>query len=161
MFYTTTASPIGPLLLAGSEAGLAHLRFPTGKSARPAEADWVESAAPFAEVIRQLNAYFAGKLRSFSVPLSPEGSEFQHSVWGALAKIPYGVTVSYGEIARQLNRPTASRAVGAANGQNPLPIIVPCHRVIGTSGALTGFAGGMEAKRWLLTHEGALTDKLL
>jgi methylated-DNA-[protein]-cysteine S-methyltransferase len=104
----------------------------------------------------QLDEYFAGKRTTFDLPLEPRGTDFQLSVWELLRKIPYGVTTSYGELARRLGEPKASRAVGAANGANPIPIIVPCHRVVGSKGELTGFGGGIERKRWLLEHEGAL-----
>ena len=104
----------------------------------------------------QLNEYFAGKRTTFDLPLEPSGTDFQLNVWELLRKIPYGVTTSYGELARRLGDPQASRAVGAANGANPIPIIVPCHRVVGSKGELTGFGGGIERKRWLLEHEGAL-----
>jgi methylated-DNA-[protein]-cysteine S-methyltransferase len=104
----------------------------------------------------QLNEYFAGKRTTFDLPLEPSGTDFQLSVWKLLRKIPYGVTTSYGELARRLGDPKATRAVGAANGANPIPIIVPCHRVVGSKGELTGFGGGIERKRWLLEHEGAL-----
>jgi methylated-DNA-[protein]-cysteine S-methyltransferase len=105
---------------------------------------------------KQLKEYFAGSRTTFDLPLEPSGTDFQLSVWELLRKIPYGVTTSYGELARRLGEPKASRAVGAANGANPIPIIVPCHRVVGSKGELTGFGGGIERKRWLLEHEGAL-----
>jgi methylated-DNA-[protein]-cysteine S-methyltransferase len=104
----------------------------------------------------QLNEYFGGSRTTFDLPLEPSGTDFQLNVWELLRKIPYGVTTSYGELARRLGDPKASRAVGAANGANPIPIIVPCHRVVGSKGELTGFGGGIERKRWLLEHEGAL-----
>jgi methylated-DNA-[protein]-cysteine S-methyltransferase len=116
----------------------------------------VEDAGPFREVVRQLKAYFDGQLKAFDLPLAPQGTEFQRQVWRALQTIPYGRTKSYGEIARRLGRPEASRAVGAANGQNPIPVIIPCHRVIGADGSLTGFGGGLPIKRKLLALEGAL-----
>ncbi|WP_110665051.1 methylated-DNA--[protein]-cysteine S-methyltransferase [Salinicola halophilus] len=106
------------------------------------------------ECIRQLQAYFAGELQRFELPLAPRGTDFQQRVWHALATIPWGETRSYRELAVAIDRPTASRAVGMANGRNPLAIVVPCHRVIGTNGTLTGYAGGLERKRWLLQHEG-------
>lgn len=111
-------------------------------------------------VARQLAEYFAGERRSFELPLEPEGTEFQRAVWDALTAIPYGSTVGYGELARALGRPAASRAVGRANGSNPIPVIVPCHRVIGAQGDLTGYGGGLERKRFLLRHEGALPQPL-
>jgi len=109
--------------------------------------DWTEE---------QLKEYFAGMRTTFDLPLEPSGTAFQLNVWQLLRTIPYGVTTSYGELARRLGEPKASRAVGAANGANPIPIIVPCHRVVGSRGELTGFGGGIERKRWLLEHEGAL-----
>jgi methylated-DNA-[protein]-cysteine S-methyltransferase len=109
--------------------------------------------APFHEARKQLGAYFAGELRDFNLPLAAEGTPFQQRVWAVLRTIPFGSTVSYGEIARRLDLPAASRAVGAANGRNPISVIVPCHRVIGANGTLTGYGGGLERKRWLLHHE--------
>jgi methylated-DNA-[protein]-cysteine S-methyltransferase len=114
---------------------------------------WVESAAPFGEPIRQLKAYFAGTLRQFDLPLAPAGTPFQQTVWQALREIPYGETVSYGQLARGIGRPAAVRAVGAANGRNPLAIVVPCHRVIGSDGRLVGYGGGLPAKSMLLELE--------
>jgi len=153
MFYSHTDSPIGRLLLAGDEVGIRLISFPTGSRARSAEAGWREDAAPFAETVRQLRAYFAGELQEFDLPLAPQGTPFQLSVWQALRRIPYGETVSYGAIAEAVGRPSASRAVGAANGANPLPIVVPCHRVIGSTGKLTGFGGGLDTKAALLALE--------
>jgi methylated-DNA-[protein]-cysteine S-methyltransferase len=115
--------------------------------------DWVENAAPFKDVVRQLQAYFEGKRRKFDVPLILEGTEFQLLVWRNLQKIPYGETVSYGQLARQIGSPEAARAVGLANGSNPIPIIIPCHRVIGSNGDLTGFGGGLPVKKKLLSLE--------
>jgi len=121
------------------------------------EAGWVQSdeAAPFAEAKRQLGAYFAGRLTTFDLPLAPDGTAFQMRVWQELRRIPHGQTVSYGELARRIGSPTACRAVGLANGRNPLTIIVPCHRVVGANGKLTGYAGGMARKETLLALEGA------
>ncbi|HEY0622599.1 methylated-DNA--[protein]-cysteine S-methyltransferase [Sphingomonas sp.] len=150
-------SPVGTLRLVASDKGLVALLWPNERPGRvplgPTQEDGdnpilVRAAA-------QVTDYFAGKLRAFDVPLDFRGTNFQRSVWQALLTIPYGETRSYVEIARQIGRPTASRAVGAANGRNPVSIIAPCHRVIGTSGALTGFAGGLEAKRMLLDLEAA------
>ena len=122
------------------------------RPAKPAEG-WRRARRPFRDVIIQLDAYFAGRLRRFELPLAPEGTPFQREVWSALTTIPYGETVSYGELARRVGRPAASRAVGAANGRNPIPIIIPCHRVIGADGTLTGFGGGLPIKRRLLQLE--------
>ena len=153
MYYSHMDSPIGRLLLAGDEGGLRLISFPTGSRTRDVEPGWMENDAPFVEAKRQLAAYFAGELTEFDLPLAPEGTPFQLSVWQALRRIPYGKTVSYGAIAESIGRPSASRAVGAANGANPLPIVVPCHRVIGSTGKLTGFGGGLDTKAALLALE--------
>jgi methylated-DNA-[protein]-cysteine S-methyltransferase len=132
---------------------LRSISFQTAnRSAKPAEG-WRRTEEPFRDVILQLDAYFAGRLRRFELPLAPEGTPFQREVWSALTTIPYGETVSYGELARQVGRPNACRAVGAANGRNPIPIIIPCHRVIGADGSLTGFGGGLPIKQRLLLLE--------
>jgi methylated-DNA-[protein]-cysteine S-methyltransferase len=158
MKYTYMKSPIGLLLLAGDENGLALIGFPAGKMVIEPAADWTEARHTFAEAIRQLNAYFAGELHDFDLPLAPQGTPFQLNVWARLREIPYGQTISYGELATRIGNPKASRAVGMANGRNPLPIVVPCHRVIGSSGKLTGFGGGLPAKQALLALErGAVT----
>lgn len=154
--YTHIGSPIGQLLLAGDGAALHYLSFPGGHKAFGPRPDWRPDPAPFAEVRRQLEAYFAGALRDFDLKLHLTGTPFQIRVWNRLAEIPYGKTVTYGRIATDLGDPGASRAVGAANGNNPIPIILPCHRVIGANGALTGFGGGLPTKEWLLKHEGVL-----
>lgn len=153
VLYTYLETPIGPLLLAGDGKRLSKVGFPNGKGRVAPHDDWRREDAKFIEARTQLMAYFADELRTFELELMLAGSPFQLSVWQALKDIPYGVTTSYGEVANRLGRPSASRAVGAANGANPIPIIVPCHRVIGASGALTGFGGGIETKRWLLAFE--------
>jgi methylated-DNA-[protein]-cysteine S-methyltransferase len=133
-------------------------------NASPRDERWEQqrgSDTMLRETRKQLTAYFAGKLRTFDLPLAPNGTEFQRKVWTALTKIPYGTTTSYAAIARSIQSAAAIRAVGAANGRNPIPIIVPCHRVIGSDGSLTGFGGGLDRKRWLLHHEGALEGDLL
>ena len=146
-------SPTGTLLLVADEAGLREIAFPRqGRAASPKDG-WEESPAPFHEVTRQLRAYFAGKLERFDLPLAPEGTSFQQKVWRELCKIPYGETISYGELARRIGNPNASRAVGLANGSNPIPIIIPCHRVIGSNGKLTGYGGGLPIKEKLLALE--------
>ena len=117
---------------------------------------WTRDASAFTDLRRQLAEYFRGERRTFEVRLAPEGTAFQRDTWSALATIPYGATISYAELARRVGRPRAVRAVGAANGANPLPIVVPCHRVIGADGSLTGFGGGLDTKRRLLELEGAL-----
>jgi methylated-DNA-[protein]-cysteine S-methyltransferase len=155
--YCHVESPIGRLLLAGDEVSLRFLSFPGGHKAFGPKPGWREGeVAPFAAARAQLAAYFAGELRRFDLPLVFKGTPFQTAVWSYLPRIGFGETKSYGEIARDLGAPGASRAVGAANGANPLPIFLPCHRVIGASGALTGFGGGLPTKRFLLAHEGAL-----
>lgn len=153
VLYTYLETPIGPLLLAGDGTRLSKVGFPNGKGRVAPHDDWRRDDEQFVEARAQLSAYFAGELRTFDLELMPVGSPFQLAVWQALKAIPYGVTMSYGDIANRIGRPSASRAVGAANGANPIPIIVPCHRVIGASGALTGFGGGIDTKRWLLAHE--------
>lgn len=154
MNYTYLDSPIGPLLIAGDADGIRRISFPKhGRAAKP-EPVWTESArGPVAEAMRQLHEYFAGKRTEFDLPLAPEGTEFQRTVWRGLQQIPYGVTISYGELARWVGNPKASRAVGAANGKNPLPVVIPCHRVIGSNGTLTGFGGGLPIKQALLDLE--------
>jgi len=152
-FTRVESSPVGPLLLAAEEMGLRLVWFLRGKRTRPPDPAWREDPAFFADVLRQLNSYFAGELREFNLPLVFEGTDFQKKVWKTLTAIPYGETISYGQLAKQIGEPKAVRAVGAANGQNPIPIIVPCHRVIGSNGSLTGFGGGLENKRKLLELE--------
>lgn len=152
-YYHYMASPIGDLLLAGEGDALALLGFPSGSMARRHEAGWKSDAAPFREVIFQLQQYFAGERRDFELELAPLGTVFQQQVWSALQEIPYGETWSYGQLAAHIGRPKASRAVGAANGLNPIPVIIPCHRVIGANGKLTGFGGGLDTKRHLLGLE--------
>lgn len=153
MFHTTMESPVGPLFLAGEERGLRYVSFAASRRAQKPRRDWVEDPKPFGETIRQLRAYFAGKLKQFDLPLLLDGTEFQVLVWQNLRKIPYGETLSYGELARRIGKADAVRAVGAANGANPIPIIVPCHRVIGSNGDLTGFGGGLPIKKKLLALE--------
>ncbi|MGB9467551.1 MAG: methylated-DNA--[protein]-cysteine S-methyltransferase [Candidatus Acidiferrum sp.] len=153
MIYTTMNSPIGPLLLAGDERGLRLLHFATGRMPKAPHRNWMEYRTPFKEVIRQLQAYFEGKLQDFDLPLVLEGTEFQLLVWRNLRKIPYGETLSYGQLARRIGSPDAARAVGLANGSNPIPIIIPCHRVIGSNGDLIGFGGGLPLKKKLLALE--------
>jgi methylated-DNA-[protein]-cysteine S-methyltransferase len=157
MYHHTMDSPIGGLLLVGDADALHGVYFQSGKRGptRP-DKSWERSDKPFREVMKQLKAYFAGRLTEFDLPLAPQGTEFQMRVWEALRAIPYGETWSYGELARRIRKPAASRAVGAANGQNPIPVIVPCHRVIGADGSLTGFGGGLPIKQKLLALEGAL-----
>jgi methylated-DNA-[protein]-cysteine S-methyltransferase len=152
-YYTVMPSPIGALVLAGKSGRLACIGFPAGKGTVTPKPDWLRNDTAFAEARAQLGAYFDGRLTRFDLALDPRGTPFQLTVWAELIRIPPGRTISYGELARRIGRPSASRAVGAANGANPLPIVVPCHRVIGTNGTLTGFAGGVETKRFLLALE--------
>lgn len=156
VFYTYYDCPLGRLLLTGDDTTLRGISFPTDRYHTPPDPAWQQSDDVLAPAIRQLAAYFAGDLREFDLNVQPHGTTFQCRVWQALQSIPYGTTVSYRQIAEQLGQPTATRAVGAANGANPIPIVIPCHRVIGTDGSLTGFGGGLNAKRWLLEHEHAL-----
>jgi methylated-DNA-[protein]-cysteine S-methyltransferase len=153
IFFTTMASPIGELLLVGDGETLSGLYMQDGRKPKRVASDWSEAAAPFADVKTQLEEYFAGTRTTFAVPLSPQGAPFEREVWRALEEIPYGETVSYGEIARRVGQPGAARAVGTANGRNPIAVIVPCHRVIGADGSLTGYGGGLERKRLLLELE--------
>jgi len=153
MYYTHMQSPIGPLLLAADESGIRQILFVNG--GRPPEPDdaWREDPAFLAEAVHQLESYFAGKLESFDLPLAPKGTPFQQKVWRKLCEIPYGRTISYGELAARIGNPKASRAVGLANGSNPIAIVIPCHRVIGSNGKLTGYGGGLPAKEKLLALE--------
>ena len=153
MYWHEMSSPVGPLLLAGDGSRIKIIHFRSGRRPRAPERDWVEDSQPFAPAIMQLEQYFLGRRQTFDLPLAPEGTPFQRTVWQALTEIPYGETISYGELARRIGNPQASRAVGLANGANPLPIVVPCHRVIGADGSLTGFGGGLDIKRKLLALE--------
>lgn len=153
--FTTVDSPVGVLTLVASEAGLRALLWPDDdpKRVRLDDAAADRDHPVLVVAIDQLEEYFAGTRQDFDVSLDPIGTDFQQSAWQALRAIPYGTTVSYGEQAAQMGDRRKARAVGAANGRNPISIIVPCHRVVGASGALTGFAGGVETKAWLLDHE--------
>ena len=153
MYYCFLTTPIGDLLLAGDDQSLSLVGFPEGSMRREPEHDGIYSEKPFAEAREQLTAYFDGTLKNFDLALQPNGTEFQLQVLDELQKIPYGTTTSYGDIAKRIGRPKAVRAVGAANGRNPIPIIIPCHRVVGSSGDLTGFGGGLPTKEALLRLE--------
>ena len=153
MYYCYLNSPIGDLLLAGDESALSLIGFPKGKMRHDPEPDWIFNEKPFVAARQQLAEYFAGDRKDFDLPLQLSGTEFQVQVLEELQKIPYGETTSYGDIATRIGRPKAVRAVGAANGRNPLPIVIPCHRVIGSSGDLTGFGGGLDLKEALLRLE--------
>lgn len=161
MYYCYLETPIGELLLAGDADGLTLIGFPKGSMRREPEPDWIFNEKPLGEARRQLREYFTGERREFDLSLKLSGTDFQVSVLRALQEIPYGQTVSYGEIAKRIGRPRAVRAVGAANGRNPLPIVVPCHRVIGSTGDLTGFGGGLDTKEALLRLEAENTHDLL
>jgi len=155
LYWYETASAVGRLLLTGSADALHRVHFQAGPRPLRAPVGHRRDRAPFADALAQLTEYFSGARRTFRLRLAPAGTPFQLEVWSALQAIPYGETVSYGDLARRLGRPGSARAVGLANGANPLPIIVPCHRVIGADGALTGFGGGLAIKRALLSLEGA------
>src|SRR5688500_13342365 len=151
--FRTVASPVGPLTLAGHDDVLTHLRMEDQAHPPAGREGWVSDEHAFPKVVDQLEAYFAGELTEFDVAFRLEGTEFQRRVWSALLEIPYGETWSYGRVAKHIGQPTAPRAVGMANGRNPVAIIVPCHRVIGSTGTLTGYGGGLDRKRTLLDLE--------
>lgn len=155
LFYTQIdASPVGPLLLAGDSEALHVLSFGIGSRPREIDAEWKpDTEGVLTRVRRELDDYFAGRLKTFSTRLAFNGTAFQNAVWRQLTRIPYGETISYLELARRIDNPKAVRAVGMANGANPIAIIVPCHRVIGSNGSLTGFGGGLPTKRALLELE--------
>lgn len=161
MWFDDMDSPIGPLRLGADEQGLRYVLFAQNRHL-PRNAKMQGEFAPerLLPARTQLEQYFAGERRAFTLPLAPEGTEFQKQVWLALAQIGFGETWSYGQLAKHLGRAQAMRAVGAANGRNPLPIILPCHRVIGADGSLTGFGGGLPRKQWLLQHESAIPQTL-
>lgn len=154
MYYSLFDSPIGELLLVGDGLALHGLYFPSSTKAPLHDPSWQADDGAFDAVIAQLRAYFAGDLTEFNVALAPHGTPFQQRVWSALRAIPFGTTTSYGRLAVELGDAKAVRAVGLANGRNPIPIIIPCHRVIGADGSLTGYGGGIDRKHWLLAHEG-------
>ena len=158
--FTTVDSPIGKLMLTADDVGLTGLYTNRSRDWPKTTAGWRRDDAPFATVHAQLDAYFAGSLIDFDLDLAPQGTPFQMRVWRALCDIPLGETTSYGALARRLGNPNASRAVGLANGQNPISIIVPCHRVIGADGSLTGYGGGLPRKRFLLQHEASVGFRL-
>jgi len=151
--YTTIDSPIGGLLLAGDGRSLHHLAFRSGRRPTQVSPSWERRDHAFDGVVAQLGEYFDGRRRTFDVPLELAGNAFEQRVWDALREIPYGETVSYGQIAATIGQPGAARAVGLANGRNPVAVIVPCHRVIGADGTLTGYGGGLERKQFLLDLE--------
>ncbi len=151
--YSLFPSPIGDLLLVGGDRGLRGVHMTPHRGRHGVGAGWRRDDAALAEARGQLHAYFAGELMEFALPLDPEGTPFQLTVWAALREIPFGGTESYGQLAERIGCPGAARAVGLANGRNPLAVVVPCHRVIGADGSLTGYGGGLERKRLLLAHE--------
>lgn len=151
--YCYMDTPLGLLLLAGCKDALRMVSFPRGEQSRNPHPDWIADADMFADAISELEAYFAGTLTEFKTPMVLEGTEFQKAVWEALCKVPFGELASYGDIAKSLGKPGAARAVGGANNANPIPIIVPCHRIIGSDNSLTGFGGGLPTKQFLLDHE--------
>ena len=151
-YFTEIEGPVGRLLLAGDREFLRAIRFGEGRSAGP-EPGWRRDHEPFRKVIGELQAYFAGELTKFSVAVDPAGTPFQKRVWADLVRIPYGTSISDGELARRVGNPAAARAVGLANGANPVPIVIPCHRVIGSNGRLTGYGGGLSRKELLLALE--------
>ena len=156
MFYANYDAPFGNIVLAGDSEGLRYLLFESGRQMTRwggVPSEWIESPAELAGVAQQLDEYFDGTRTEFDLQLAPEGTAFRLRVWNELCRIPFGETTSYGEIAGSIGQPTASRAVGAANGDNPISIVVPCHRVIGSTGNLVGFGGGLSTKEWLLNHE--------
>jgi methylated-DNA-[protein]-cysteine S-methyltransferase len=151
--YTLVDSPLGRILLVGDQSGLIRITFQAGSAATHPAPTWKRRDDAFDDARRQLAAYFAGERRDFDLSLAPRGTPFQRAVWQAVRRIPYGRTATYGEIARRIRKQTAFRAVGAANGANPLPIVIPCHRVIGSNGRLTGYSGGLHLKEALLALE--------
>ncbi len=155
-FTEIDTAVVGVLRLAADEAGLRRIDFLAGSRESGAPADWIRAEAPLKAVIEQLRAYFAGALRDFDGPLAPEGTAFQQRVWERLREIPYGATISYSELATQVGNPRACRAVGLANGRNPIPIVIPCHRVVGKDGTLVGYGGGLAIKEKLLALERGL-----
>lgn len=156
-------SPLGPMFATAEEGGITHIEFVGAKYAPEARADWVEDpqAPDLAACGTQLAEYFAGKRTEFDLPLAPQGSEFQQRVWREIARVPYGKTISYGELAARAGAPGQARAAGAATGRNPVSLVIPCHRIVGSDGSLTGYAGGLERKRELLELEGVLQRSLV
>jgi methylated-DNA-[protein]-cysteine S-methyltransferase len=153
LWYDDIDSPVGRLRLLASAAGLQYIGFERGKYPQQRQPHWIRDRTRLAAARRQLDEYFAGTRQTFELPLQPLGTPFQMTVWRELGRIAYGSTISYAELARRIDQPLAVRAVGAANGRNPLPIVLPCHRVIGSDGSLTGFGGGLDTKRFLLGLE--------
>ncbi len=151
--YSHLPTPLGAALVVTGRFGLCGLYLPDHGPAPEPGLGWQQDDAPFVSLRAQLDEYFAGTRTAFDLEMDPKGTPFQRSVWSALCTIPYATTVGYGELAASIGRPTAARAVGAANGANPISIVIPCHRVIGANGGLTGYGWGVEQKAWLLGHE--------
>ena len=152
-YYKYYKSPVGKLLLVGDGVNIMKLGFPSGKMKLRHESNWIKDGLPFKQAICQLEAFFEGELKSFDLPLVVTGTSFRKLVWAGLMDIPYGETWSYSQLANHIGTPNACRAVGSANGVNPIPIIIPCHRVVGSDGSLTGFGGGLKTKKFLLELE--------
>ena len=161
MWFDEFNTPIGKLSIAADDSGLRYVLFENNKYDAPGRQSWQRDASPTRLAREQLLQYFSRERQAFDLQLSPVGTEFQQKTWAMLAQIPFGATWSYSELANKIAAPKAVRAVGAANGRNPLPIILPCHRVIGRDGSLTGFGGGLATKKWLLDHEGAPTQCMI
>ena len=159
--FMTIDSPIGPLTLLASDGELTGLYMDDQRYAPDAPQTWKSDRSAFGDAVAQLNAYFAKELQEFDLPLRPSGSPFHLAVWNELTRIPYGQSTSYGDVARRVGTPSAYRAVGRANGRNPIAIVIPCHRVIGSNGSLTGYGGGLDRKRWLLSHESSGVQQTL
>jgi methylated-DNA-[protein]-cysteine S-methyltransferase len=153
LYYSELDSPVGTLLLRGNGEALTGMYMQKQRYRPPLPDNYVRDDFAFRDAHEQLHAYFAGELQTFDLPLAPQGTEFQKAVWNGLLDIPFGITESYGALAKRIGHDGAARAVGLANGHNPIGIIIPCHRVIGANGSLTGYGGGIERKQWLLDHE--------
>ena len=161
--YATYESPLGTVIAIANDEGIWSIDFVDAKYARRIGADWVEDAdhPPLRECFRQLAEYFAGERREFDLPLAPRGTSFQERVWKEIARVPYGETISYGELAKRAGAPGQARAAGAATGRNPVGVVIPCHRIVGSDGSLTGYAGGLHRKQSLLELEGVLQRSLI
>ena len=161
--YARFQSPLGPVLAISNERGITHVDFVGAKYARAIEAGWIEDpqSPALRACLSQLAEYFAGTRVAFDLPLAPEGTSFQQRVWQEIARVPYGKTITYGELAKRAGAPGQARAAGAATGRNPIGVVIPCHRIMGADGSLTGYAGGLERKRGLLELEGALQGSLV
>jgi methylated-DNA-[protein]-cysteine S-methyltransferase len=161
--YARYESPLGPIIAIANDEGIWSIDFVKAKYAKRIGDDWVEDPKhpPLAECFRQLAEYFAGKRREFDLPLAPRGTSFQERVWREIARVPYGETISYGELAKRAGAPGQARAAGAATGRNPVGVVIPCHRIVGADGSLTGYAGGLDRKQQLLELEGVLQRSLI